>query len=39
MITRARDGIRQPNPRYANTAATTPSLAPSSVHAALCDPD
>jgi hypothetical protein len=39
MITHACDGIRQPNPRYANTAVTTHSPAPSSVHATLCDPD
>jgi hypothetical protein len=39
MIMCACDGIRQPNPRYANTAVTMPSPAPSSVHAVLRDPD
>jgi hypothetical protein len=39
MITHARDGLQQPNPRHANAAVTSPSLAPSSVHAALHDPD
>uniref|UniRef100_A0A0A9BDA3 Uncharacterized protein n=1 Tax=Arundo donax TaxID=35708 RepID=A0A0A9BDA3_ARUDO len=36
MRTRAKDGIRQPNPRYANIA--TCSTVPTSVHAALRDP-
>jgi hypothetical protein len=35
MITYARDGIRQPNPRYATTTLTSPPSAPSSFHAAL----
>jgi hypothetical protein len=39
MIMRARDGIQQPNPRYTNIAVTTPSPTPSSIHAALRDPD
>lgn len=39
MITRARDGIHLPNPKYANVVApTSPSPPPSSVRAALRDP-
>ena len=38
MVTRARDGIRMPNPKYANVAAPpTPSPPPSTVRAALRD--
>lgn len=40
MITRARDGIHVPNPKYANVAATTPPTPPpTSVRAALRDPE
>lgn len=39
MLTRARHGIFQPNPRYANLQATTISPLPSSVRAALKDPN
>jgi hypothetical protein len=39
MTTRARDGIRQPNPHYAHAATTSPSLTPSSVRTTLRDPD
>lgn len=39
MLTRARHGIFQPNPRYANQQATTISPIPSSVRAALQDPN
>lgn len=39
MVTRARDGIHMPNPKYAHVATTTaPSSPPSSVRAALRDP-
>jgi hypothetical protein len=39
IITHAQDSIRQPNPRYANTATTSPSPAPSFVGATLREPD
>jgi hypothetical protein len=39
MITCARDGIRQPNPRYATTAVTMPPLVLSSVHTGHRDLD
>ena len=39
MVTRARDGIFQPNPRYANLQAIVVSPIPTSVRAALRDPN
>ncbi|WVZ94605.1 hypothetical protein U9M48_040475 [Paspalum notatum var. saurae] len=41
MITRARAGLRQPNPKYANVCTTLPSPAPppTTVRGALRDPD
>jgi histone deacetylase 1/2 len=40
MVTRARDGMHMPNPKYAHVATTTaPSPPPSSVRAALRDPN
>jgi histone deacetylase 1/2 len=39
MITRMRHGLFQPNPRYANLAATAISLLPSSISEALRDPN
>ena len=39
MLTRARHGIFQPNPKYANLHATTISPIPTSVRAALNDPN
>jgi hypothetical protein len=40
MVTRARDGIHLPNPKYANVATiASPPSPPTTVCAALCDPD
>jgi histone deacetylase 1/2 len=40
MVTRARDGIHLPNPKYANVATTaSPPSPPTTVRAALRDPD
>jgi hypothetical protein len=38
MVTRARDGIHLSNRKYANTATTPPTPAPTSVRAAMRDP-
>ena len=38
MVTRAKDGIRQPNPRYHNLSVTVVSPVPRSVRSALSDP-
>jgi histone deacetylase 1/2 len=40
MVTRARDDIHLSNPKYANVATTTsPPSPPTTIRAALCDPD
>jgi hypothetical protein len=39
MITRARDGIRLPNPKYAHLVTTSGTPPPTSVRAALRDPE